>query len=122
MRPSPAEHLLIDARNPKNGKLDAQRVAAAFGMTLRELAQTLNRDASGLSKHPTSDSLQAPLHDLETIGLQLRDVFGELSVGRMWLRAPNPVLGGRAPITYLLEQQPIAVRRLLLLAETGMPT
>ncbi|GGS09119.1 MbcA/ParS/Xre antitoxin family protein [Deinococcus sedimenti] len=117
-----SDHLLIDARSPVNGKLDARRVASTFGMTLRELAQATGRDPSGLSKHPTSDTLQDPLHELETMGLQLRDVFGDLGVGRMWLRAPNPVLGGRAPITYLLDRRPVAVQRLLTLAETGMPT
>lgn len=117
-----AEHLLIDARSPQNGKLDAVRVADAFGMTMRELAQAVNRDPGGLKKHPTSDSLQEPLHSLEEIGVQLRDVFGDLEVGRMWLRAPNPVLGDRAPMVYLLEGRPVAVRRLLTLAETGTPT
>ncbi|WP_102124859.1 MbcA/ParS/Xre antitoxin family protein [Deinococcus planocerae] len=118
----PTAHLLMDARDPRSGKLDARRVAGTFGLTMRELAQALERDPSGLSKHPTSDSLQEPLHELEEIGLHLREVFGDLGVGRMWLRAPNPVLGGRAPLSYLLERRPVAVQRLLLLAETGTPT
>lgn len=116
------EHLLTDARDPRSGKLDARRVADTFGLTLRELGQAVGRDPSGLGKHPTSDALQEPLHDLEELGVQLREVFGDLGVGRMWLRAPNPVLGGRAPITYVLDRRPVAVRRLLTLAETGMPT
>lgn len=116
------DHLLTTARDPQSGKLDARRTADAFGMTMRELAQTLERDPSGLSKHPTSDSLQEPLHALEEIGLQLKQVFGDLSVGRMWLRAPNPVLEGRPPLIYLLEGRPMAIKRLLLLAETGTPT
>lgn len=53
---SPTEHTLIEARSPENGKLHAHRIANAFGMSMRELAQVLERDASGLSKHPTSDS------------------------------------------------------------------
>lgn len=117
-----AEHLLIDAHSPQNGKLDAVRVADAFGMTMRELAQAVNRDPGGLKKQPTSDSLQEPLHSLEEIGVQLRDVFGDLEARRMSQRAPHPVLGDRAPIVYLLEGRPVAVRRLLTLAETGTST
>lgn len=115
-------HLLTDARDPLSGKLDARRLAGTFGLTLRELGQAIGRDPSGLGKHPTSDTIQAPLHDLEELGVQLRDVFGNLEVARMWLRAPNPVLGGRAPISYVLDRRPVAVQRLLTIAETGMPT
>lgn len=121
-RLQPTEHLLTEARSPENGKLHAQRLAQTFGLSLRELGQVLKRNASGLSKHPTSDSFQDPVHALETVGVQLRDVFGTLETGRMWLRAPNPVLNNRAPITYLLEGRPAAVQHLLMLAETGTPT
>lgn len=115
-------HFLSETRSPQNGKLDAERVACAFGLTMKELAQIVQRDQSGLKKHPTSDSLQASLLALDELGLHLREVFGSLEVGRMWLRAPNPVLDGQAPLRYLLNGQPVAVQRLLRLAETGVPS
>lgn len=118
----PALHFLPETRSPETGKLDARRTAQALGLTMRELSSVLGRDASGLAKHPTSDRLQTQLQTLDTLALQLRDVFGGLDVGRMWLRAPNPVLGGEAPIMSLLQGNASTVRKVLLLAESGMPT
>lgn len=115
-------HFLQETRSPQNGKLDAERVAQTFGLSMKELARIVGRDQGGLKKHPTSDTLQLALRELDEVGVQLRDVFGSLEVGRMWLRAPNPLLDGQMPLTYLFEHQPVAVQRLLRMAETGMPT
>lgn len=89
---------------------------------MRELGQVVRRDPSGLSKHPASDKLQGPLQTLDDLALQLCEVFGSPATARMWLRAPNPVLGGEAPIAYLLRGDAGTVRKLLSMAETGMPT
>lgn len=115
-------HFLPETRSQETGKLDARRLAKVFGLSMKELSQVLGREQSGVGKHPTSQSLQEPLEELEILGLQLQNVFGDLGTGRMWMRAPNPVLAGEAPIIYLLGQQPQAVARLLQMAETGMPT
>ena len=115
-------HFLTETRSPDTGKLDARRTAHTFGLSLRELAQVVQRDASGLSKHPTSDRLQPSLQALDDLALQLRDTFGALDTARMWLRAPNPVLADQPPITYLLRGDTVAIMKLLLMAETGMPT
>lgn len=122
MTSPPALHFLPETRSPDTGKLDARRTAQAFGLTLRELGQVLGRDPSGLTKHASSDRLQPQLQALDTLALQLRDVFGSLELGRMWLRAPNPVLGGEPPLTSLLHGDTKSLRKLLLLAGSGMPT
>lgn len=115
-------HFLLETRSPDSGKLDARLMARTFGFTLRELAQVLNRDASGLSKHPASDALQPQLQKLDDLALQLRDTFGSLETARMWLRAPNPVLDAQSPTSYLLRGDTTAINRLLRMSETGMPT
>lgn len=115
-------HFLTETRSPESGKLDARLAARTLGLTMRELAQVLGRDPSGLSKHPTSDRLQPSLQALDDLALHLRDVFGSLETARMWLRAPNPVLAAETPISYLLRGDVTALRKLLTMAETGMPT
>ncbi|EYB66810.1 hypothetical protein DEIPH_ctg069orf0011 [Deinococcus phoenicis] len=115
-------HFLTETRSPESGKLDARLTARTLGLSMRELAQVLGRDPSGLSKHPASERLQPSLQALDELALHLRDVFGSLETGRMWLRAPNPVLAAEAPVTYLLRGDVTALRKLLLMAETGMPT
>ena len=122
MTSAPTLHFLTETRSPESGKLDARLIARALGFSLRELARVTNRDASGLSKHPTSDRLQLPLQVLDDLALQLRDTFGTLETARMWLRAPNPVLAEESPMNYLLRGDIAAIKKLLRMAETGMPT
>jgi len=115
-------HFLTDTRSPETGKLDARRTAQTLGLTLRELGRVLDRDPSGLSKHPSSAGLQPSLRHLDALALHLREVLGSLETARMWLRAPNPVLAGEAPMAYLLRGDVAGIEKLLILAETGMPT
>lgn len=56
--------------------------------------------------------------DLEQL---LRTTFGAAETARAWLLAPNPVLGGETPDAYLQRGDTVAIRKLLRLAETGMP-
>lgn len=118
----PTLHFLPETRSTESGKLDARLMARTLGLSMRELAQVTNRDVSGLSKPPTSDRLQPLLQTLDDLALQLRDTFGSLETTRMWLRAPNPVLAGQPPATYLLRGDKGAIRKLLMMAETGTPT
>ena len=67
----------------------------------------------------TSAQAQAIGMDLDEL---LAETFGSLETGRAWLQASNPVLGGATPASYLERGNERAVRRLLLMAATGMPT
>lgn len=121
--PSPLPlHFLPETRSCETGKLDARLTAKTFGLTMRELAQVLGRDPSGLSRHPASDRLQPVLQPLDELAIQLQEVLGSLEVARMWLRAPNPVLSGEAPMVYLGRGDLRTITKLLRMAETGMPT
>lgn len=116
------KYFLPETRNIQNGKLDAQRIAQTLGLTTGELAQLLRRDANELSRHPSSDGLQELLQGLTELAVQLRDGVGSLEVRWLWLRAPNPVLGGQAPVQYLLKGDVQAVQKLLRMTANGMPT
>ncbi|MFB9992079.1 antitoxin Xre/MbcA/ParS toxin-binding domain-containing protein [Deinococcus oregonensis] len=109
---------LAETRHPETGQLDAHRVAQTLGLTWEELGQVLGGDPSVLSTVPTSDSLRP----LDALAHHLRDVFGALEAARLWLRAPNPVLAGEAPVAFLLRGDVVPVSKLLRMAESGMPT
>lgn len=103
-------------------KLDALLLARTLGLTAHELAQALSQDVSTLAHDPTGDGLQLKLQALDDLALQLRDMFGSPEMARLWLRAANPVLAAQTPMSYLLRGDTVALEKLLLMAETGMPT
>lgn len=113
--------VFTETRSPENGKLDARRIAQTLGLSLRELGQALKCDPSGLARHPASDRIQPSLHPFDALALHLWEVFGSLETGRIWLRAPNPVLED-APLAYLLRGDLATLHKLLRMAENGMPT
>lgn len=57
----------------------------------------------------------------DDLAQQLHDTFGLAETADAWLRTPNPVLAGDTPMTYLQRDDMEAVRKLLLMADTGMP-
>lgn len=65
---------------------------------------------------------RALLLEMKALTAQVQEVFGDLSKRQVWLRTPNPVLGGQAPLHFVLRGQPGVIRRLLTMAETGTPT
>jgi hypothetical protein len=85
------------------GRLDANRVAEATGLTLSQVAKALGVTPSALSKRPTAGAAQAGLRELEFCWATLRDVLGEQELARAWLHAGHPDFSGKAPLDYLLE-------------------
>jgi hypothetical protein len=60
----------------------------------------------------------------ELVGLigRLRELLdGSMESVRIWLRAPHPDLGGRTPLSYLIEGKPEVVEALVHATETGQP-
>lgn len=94
-------HALTPARNPKSGRLDAKRLGDYLGLNVTEVARILRRDPSGLRKRPDSDTLQAPMTEIERLAVRVRDLTGDEGYTRMWFHTPNPALDGRTPLTLL---------------------
>lgn len=122
MTSTPPHHSLPDPRSPEDEKQGVRLTARTLGFSLLELARAMNCDLSDLSEHPTAERLQPQLQTLDDLALQLHETFGSPEAARRWLRAPNPVLAGEAPTAYLLRGDSAAIRKLLRMAETGMPT
>ena len=104
-----------------NGNLSANAVAAAFGVSINQLAGWLGRTRQAVSKTPDADSLQDGLVTFEQVA-RLRTVLAP-DTFRKWLRMPNGQLGGAKPLDLLAagRERPI-VAGLVEDMMTGMPT
>jgi len=101
------------------GRLDAGRVAEAFGLSSAELAGFLGKSRQTLSKTPDSLSLQPSLRLFERTA-RLRAVLSEADF-LSWLNLPNPHLEGRAPIDVIRAGRANVVANLVEDLLTGAP-
>lgn len=91
------------------GRIDAEKVAAAFGISMAELARQIDVSRQRLCKTPDAEALQALLRPYERIA-RLRTIFDDAEF-KAWLNTPNELLEDEdAPIDYLKAgaQQPLA--------------
>ncbi len=86
-----------------SGKLSAQRVAAAFGLSVADLAALIGRKRQTVSKTDDADSLQAALFPFERIA-RLRTVLPAADF-RRWLNMPNSQLDRRPPLDVIRADQ-----------------
>lgn len=79
-----------------SGRLDATKIAEAFGISVSELAGLLERSRQTVSKTPDAESLQPLLRPYERAA-RLRAVL-RASDFRAWLRLANGQLGEMTPL------------------------
>jgi hypothetical protein len=116
-------HTILDAHDPATGRYDALRLAGALALSTEEMARVLGRTSRGLRKNPDSPRLQRELAELVALVNRLRELLdGSIEYVRIWLRAPHPDLGGRPPLSYLLEGKPEVIEALVRAIETGQPS
>jgi transcriptional regulator with XRE-family HTH domain len=104
-----------------SGRLDARKIAEAFGLSLTSLANQIGLTKQRISKTPDSEAVQPLLRPYERIA-RLRTILSEAAF-KAWLNTPNEHLeDGDAPIDYLKAgaQDPIAYFAENML--TGTPT
>lgn len=92
----------VDLYNPRSGRLDAQRVSAFFGLSLRRLASHLGRKPQTVSKTPDAVRLQPGLAVFARIAAGLLALVGSEEGARVWMNAPNAQFGGSTPLELLL--------------------
>jgi hypothetical protein len=90
----------------RTGRLDARKIAEAYGMSLSALARALGVTQSALSKRPTAAVAQAGLRELEFVWATLQDILGTDERVRAWLNAKRRHAGDRAPIELLFDGSP----------------
>lgn len=97
------EQVVSEFHDRRTGRLDATRVARAYGVSLSALARALSVTQSALSKRSTAAAAQAGLRELEFAWAALIDAVKSPDRVRAWLHSPRPDLNSRPPITLLLK-------------------
>jgi AmiR/NasT family two-component response regulator len=87
--------------DPGSGRLDASRVAEAYGVSLSALARSLKVTQSALSKRPTAAAAQAGLRELEFVWATLMEVLTTEARAKAWLRSSRRDLDDQPPISLL---------------------
>ena len=89
--------LIGDLRN-RQGRLDPSRVAATFGLTLRQLGDCLELSVEQLRGELSPTELESRLEPFAMVIGIVRDVYGgDDKRVRTWLRTPRPELEGKTP-------------------------
>lgn len=114
-RPLTAKLRVLDMLNEK------------LGLPHRQVAQIVGVNESTLHRWRSGDSTPSPSH-IRTLGglaeftVEFHDMFGRaIADGREWLQTPLPALGGREPLSLLLEGRVERVTALLGRANRGEP-
>lgn len=82
-----------------DGRLSAERVADAFGLSTAELAGLLGRSRQAVGKTPSAESIQPGLLPFERVA-RLRAIL-DSSDFRRWLNMPSAELDGRTPLALI---------------------
>jgi Protein of unknown function (DUF2384) len=113
---------LEELHSPRNGRIDACRVAEFLAVPVARVASAVEASAAAVHKTPDALSLQprlAPMkRALELISQGTRDRHEALA----WLNSAHPDLGGETPLQVLLHGQADAVVTLLENALAGLPS
>ncbi len=104
-----------------NGRLDASKVSALYGISLAALARALGRSEQAVHKTPTSPALQSDLRLYERIAALLLRLTGSETGLRAWMQTGNPELENETPMTLLLNGEGKVVAELLEAVLCGEP-
>jgi hypothetical protein len=92
-------HAVPELRNPRSGKLDANLIADAFGISLADVARAIDKKPQTIHQTPDSDGLQRLLHPYERIASAVKHTTGSLQPAlKIWLNAPNPTMPNTMPV------------------------
>lgn len=116
------DHTLLSTHDPATGRYDALRLADVLAVSQKEMAEMVGYTPRGLGKNPASPLLQPRLERLVKLVMTLRELLdGDMSLVRVWLKAPHPALGNAKPLAYLTAGRLELVEGLVYAIETGQP-
>lgn len=110
-----------ELHNPSTGRIAADKVAEYLGVKLKQLSEALGANYTTVHKTPAADSLQTSLAPIKRSLEILGDTLPDVVAVRAWLNSPHPDLGGRTPLSVILEGKAGALRTLLENALKGIP-
>lgn len=115
-------HVIPDLHDPDTGRLSASRIAEFLGVSLSSLSELSRLSVAGLHKSPASLSLQPVLVPIARSLTILMQLLGTRESVRTWMSSPHPDLGGRTPITVILEGKGSTVSEMLEASLEGQPS
>lgn len=116
-----SDNPLLRLHDPRSGRIDAKRVARAYGLSLRALSKALGRKPQTVGKTPTSSSLQNQLAHFRRSYELLLKLLGDQAKVLAWLNAPQPDLAGEQPIALFSRGEAETVRNFLEVMYAGGP-
>jgi DNA-binding NarL/FixJ family response regulator len=90
-------------RSETSGRWDARRIADAMDVELKQLARAIEAGYSTVAKTSDGDALQPKLAPFANVlAMAMQTFAGDAARVRMWLRMPQPLLGGKTTLEGLL--------------------
>lgn len=117
-----ASHVIPELHDPSTGRLSASRIAEFLGISLSRFSGITELSVAGLHKSPASLSLQEVLVPIARSLTILMQLLGTRETVRTWMNSPHPDLGGRTPISVILEGKGRTVSDLLEASLEGQPS
>jgi Protein of unknown function (DUF2384) len=114
----PSTRFLFD---PKNGRLDARRVAQLFGLPLRSLSRMLGIKYETVHKTSSSAAVHEALLDYERVARALSLLNDDKVAFKQWLNRKNRDLDQRTPLEAIKEGYVTSVADLIESALLGEP-
>ena len=103
-----------------SGRLDASKMATYLAVPLTSLAGALGVGYTSLHKTPDSVPIQPQLSKIKRVLVILSGMLGKREVVLAWLNSTHPDIGGRTPLTVILEGHADAVVTVLENAIAGI--
>ncbi|MEN9677291.1 MAG: hypothetical protein RIS76_3187 [Verrucomicrobiota bacterium] len=118
---STPEVILPELHDPRNGRIDAQKVADFMGIPLKPLSEGLGLNYKAVHRNSSASGFQAALQPVKRSLEILQELFGAKETIRIWLNTPHPELNGATSLDTILDGKAFAVSRLLGNAHQGVP-
>lgn len=113
--------ILPELHDPRNGRIDAQKVADFMGIPLKPLSEGLGLNYKAVHRNSSASGFQSALHPVKRSLEILQELFGAKETIRIWLNTPHPELDGATSLDTILGGKAFAVSRLLGNARQGVP-
>jgi hypothetical protein len=118
---SAPEVILPELHDPRNGRIDAQKVADFMGIPLKPLSEGLGLNYKAVHRNSSATGSQPALQPVKRSLEILQELFGAKETIRIWLNTPHPELNGATSLDAILDGKAFAVSRLLENARQGVP-
>lgn len=115
------EVILPELHDPRNGRIDAQKVADFMGIPLKSLSEGLGLNYKAVHRNSSASGFQIALQPVKRSLEILQEFFGAKETIRIWLNTPHPALDGATSLDTILDGKTSVVSRLLENARQGVP-